>query len=253
MNNLLKNTFLFLFVTSNISNSIAAPLALIYKGPGSCVESCSESPAEIVKSMGYEVKFVGPNETSYEIFKNAAIWIQTGGSVREQYKAISPALKENIVKFVKEGGSYIGLCAGALLASEGYYWDGKEGPFVEKGLNFFPGYSTIYQSGFNDQQKEIEADIIPTIWDGVVKYLYWEGGPVFTPTKAWKENNIEILSTYPNKYPASMRRKYFLGKVIVTAFHPEAISSWLTYYNLTKKDKDGPDFDVLKSMVTWAE
>jgi glutamine amidotransferase-like uncharacterized protein len=245
---------LVLFLLLSVSSAFAGPLALIYKGPGSCVESCSESPAEILKSMGYEVKFVGPQESSYEVFKDASLWLQPGGSVRQQYKAMNPALKSNIVKFVKEGGSYVGICAGGLLASEGYFWDSfKDGPFMEKGLNFFPGYSTIYQVGINDKNEEIEVDIVPTLWEGVTKYLYWEGGPVFIPNKAWKDAKVEIVSTYPNSYPATIRRKYFQGRVIVTAFHPEAISSWLTYANLTKKDLDGPDFDVLKSMVLWAE
>lgn len=246
-------TFLILLGTlASIGPTFGAPLALVYKGAGSCVDGCSESPADILTKMGYEVQFVGPQETSFEVFKNAKLWIQPGGSVREQYKAMHPSLKSNIVKFVKNGGSYVGICAGGLLASEGYFWDStKDGPFKEMGLNFFPGYSTIYQVGINPQGREVEIAIVPTLWDGVLRDLYWEGGPVFVPNKAWKAAKVETVSTYPNGYPATIRRKYHSGKVIVTAFHPEALPSWITWAKLT--DKDGSDFDLLSSMITWAQ
>lgn len=247
-----KNILLIISLIFTSTYSFANPLALIYKGPGSCVEDCSESPEKILKSMGYDTRFVGPNETNYDIFKNATLWLQPGGLVREQYKAMSPILKSNIVKFVKDGGGYIGLCAGALLASEGYYWDSsKTGPFVEMGLNFIPGYSTIYSVGLTKNLEYINVDIISTVWDGQTKFLYWEEGPVFSPIKKWKEQGVEVVSTYPNNYPATLRRKYFKGKVFVTAFHPEAPTDWLTFYKINDRDKDGIDFDVLKSMINW--
>jgi hypothetical protein len=51
------------------------PLALIYKGEGSCEEDCSESLAAIAQKMGFETKYVGPQERDYAVFEGASVWL----------------------------------------------------------------------------------------------------------------------------------------------------------------------------------
>jgi len=43
-----------------------------------------------------------------------------------------------IRKFVCQGGSYIGVCAGAFFAADYIYWEGKR---IEYPLDLFPGYA----------------------------------------------------------------------------------------------------------------
>jgi glutamine amidotransferase-like uncharacterized protein len=244
------NTLFFSFVIFGSTLS-QAKVALIYKGPGSCAEDCSESPARIATQMGYEVKFVGPKNEDPTLFLDASVWIQPGGLVRDQYKVMSQKLRQNIIKFVNGGGGYVGFCAGAFLASESYSWKSKrDGVFVEYGLNFFPGKSTIYNSGKDPSGKEIVAAIYTSAFsDRSSRQLYWEEGPVFFPTRAWK-NTVEVVGLYPNKQVSAMRRTYGKGRVFVTAFHPEAPQFWRDYYHLN--DSDGLDFDVVESMIRWA-
>jgi len=218
------------------------PLALIYKGPGSCVEKCSESLASIAEGAGFQVRYVGPKEIDPAIFHGASVWLQPGGRVYQQNIAMEPELKQNIFRFVQRGGGYLGFCAGALLASQSYGWKDREaGNVSQEGLNFFPGSSTIYWKG-----KSIE--MIETVWQGVLRHLYWELGPVYKDTKGWGPE-IEIISRYPDDGVATIRRQFGNGKVYVTAFHPEAPRSWRDDSGLL--DRDGLDFDLVRDMIEW--
>jgi glutamine amidotransferase-like uncharacterized protein len=226
---------------------LGRPLALVYKGAGSCEEGCSESLAKIAEEAGYRVRFVGPEERSTSVFRGASIWMQPGGLVRAQNLAMTDDLKQNIKRFVERGGGYVGICAGAFLAGGEYGWNTKKDPdgFTEGALNFFPGRSTIYwPKGWKDT-----AAIIPSLWTGAGKRsLYWELGPAFFETSSWK-GIVEVVSRYPDQSVATMRRSYGSGKVFVTAFHPEALQEWRDSYKLT--DPDGLDFDLVTKMIQW--
>jgi glutamine amidotransferase-like uncharacterized protein len=53
---------------------------------------------------------------------NADVLVQGGGSGSKQAKALQPVGCEEIKRFVQNGGGYIGICAGAYLASSHYTW-----------------------------------------------------------------------------------------------------------------------------------
>lgn len=43
-----------------------------------------------------------------------------GASGRQYFHALNPKWKENVLRFIKNGGGYIGICGGANIASKGY-------------------------------------------------------------------------------------------------------------------------------------
>jgi glutamine amidotransferase-like uncharacterized protein len=219
------------------------PLALIYKGEGSCEEDCSESLAAIAQKMGFETKYVGPEEKSYAVFEGASVWLQPGGLVTQQNRAMVIELKRNIVKFVNNGGGYVGICAGALLASESYGWNStNQGPFTDEALGFFPGSSTIYSAPSS-------VELIESEWKAMgLRHLYWELGPAFPNEKVWG-GAVEVISRYPNDQAATIRRNFGKGKVFVTAFHPEAPQYWRDHFKM--QDRDGLDFDLVAEMIRW--
>ena len=53
---------------------------------------------------------------------NYDVLIQPGGSGRQQGKALGEEGREKIRAFVRKGGGYLGICAGAYLASSDYSW-----------------------------------------------------------------------------------------------------------------------------------
>ena len=48
--------------------------------------------------------------------------VQPGGSGSKQAEALKPEGREAIKEFVRGGGGYVGICAGAYLASADYTW-----------------------------------------------------------------------------------------------------------------------------------
>src|SRR3954463_13790060 len=86
--------------------------ALVYKGPGSCEDGCSEAAALVAKLAGLHPVFVDPHPASADVFKNAAVWIQPGGKSRTVGATMSAELKSWIQNFVAAGGGYVGFCAG---------------------------------------------------------------------------------------------------------------------------------------------
>lgn len=227
---------------SSQSLSQKKQIALIYKGPGSCPEDCSESAAEIARLAGLTPQFMSPTDDNPELFKNAAIWIQPGGKSSVVGKNMTPRMKDLIRQFVSEGGAYVGFCAG------GFYATDLIGSTGNQGLGLIHAESSLYHEVNHD------VEILSLNWNGTPRSIYWEGGPYFTlpqtaPLSALQQP-ISILATYPNGTAATITAQYGLGKVVVTGAHPEAPAWWSTSENV--QDNDGVDHDLALDMVNKA-
>ncbi len=241
---------------STTDSSVAAPIALIYQGPGSCdpgtPDGCSESAARVARAAGFKPIFVGPDGTeAVEIWHKAAVWVQPGGRARIQVQTMSAQLKEDIRNFVAGGGGYVGFCAGGFLATQQFGWQNKEDPskdFEAEALGLMPGYTQYYEYFDEEITEERPATVISTNWLGQNRQVYWELGPYFDKTTVGP--GVEVVSRYGDERIMSIRSQFGQGKVFVTAVHPEAPQSWYDYYNLT--DSDGTDLELAASMLQWS-
>lgn len=225
-------------VPANNKGQNGDPIALVYKGPGSCEEDCSEAAAEMARLAGLQPVYVGPEETRPEIFNNAVVWIQPGGKSSKVSKTMNAALKQLIREFVYRGGGYVGFCAGGFYSTELISETGNPG------LGMLPGKNHLYE----EVQNEIE---LPTLnWMGVNRKVYWEGGPYFIPpeSKELYSSNYQILALYPNGTPATVSSRYGQGAVVVTGAHPES-PRWWKHDGVELNDDDGDDFDLAVDMI----
>ena len=62
-----------------------------------------------------------------------------GGWATKHGASLTPQGRENIRKFIENGGSYVGSCAGMFIASNGVYEEGKEYTPNESYLSIWPG------------------------------------------------------------------------------------------------------------------
>lgn len=214
------------------------PVALVYKGPGSCVEDCSESAAEMARLAGLHPIYIGPEETRAEIFMDAVVWIQPGGKSSQVSKVMNPVLKQLIREFVFRGGGYVGFCAGGFYSNE---WISDR---EVRGLGLLPGQNELYE----DVKEEIE--LLTLNWQGVPRKLYWEGGPYFIlpDAKTIHASNYQVLAYYPNGQPATVSSRYGSGAVVVTGVHPES-PRWWKHDGVELNDDDGDDFDLAIDMI----
>ncbi len=82
-----------------------------------------ENVVEVIRAAeGMDVHRIGAAEMSDRILGQFDVLVFPGGSGSKQARAISEAGRLAVQKFVKNGGGYVGVCAGAYLCSSGYSW-----------------------------------------------------------------------------------------------------------------------------------
>lgn len=223
------------------ASAFAAGTALVYDGPGSCPEDCTKAAALMAERAGLTPILVKPSETNPEIFRGAALWVQPGGQSGVAYRAMVPELRERIVKFVRDGGSYAGFCAGGFLTGR-YLRDG-----VMVGFDMLKGSVHLYE------QVKDNPIMLDLQWNGQTRHVYWEGGPYFDlkdATTGRDNPDVQVVATYPNGAAATVRFMHGAGRVSVTGLHPEAPEWWRTDSKLT--DRDGLDYDLADEMIAWS-
>ncbi len=230
------------------SNSGGLPLALIYKGPGSCSADqgdagnsgygCSEASADVAHQAGFRTKFVGPNDLNNQstpaqiraLFADAKVWVQPGGISNVAFYAMSAKLKSEMIRFVSNGGGYVGYCAGAFLATD---WFG-----------LFPGSSSLY--GYNSARSDVGYAFLNMNWLGKNRKVYFEGGPYLHHISS----AAEITARFSGGAVAAARANYGQGRVYIAGPHPEAPAIWSEEDGIF--DPDGSDQDLAEEMMLWA-
>jgi predicted deacylase len=97
----------------------------LYQGPGtggagppSLMEKLNRPPESVITQ-------VTPEEIRAGVLTNYHVVIFGGGSGSKQAEALEECGREAVRDFVGNGGGYIGICAGAYLATSGYPWSLK--------------------------------------------------------------------------------------------------------------------------------
>ena len=68
----------------------------------------------------YLYRGITAQEIRDRALKDFDVLVQPGGSGSKQANELEPVGRQNIQSFVKEGGGYIGICAGAIGVDELY-------------------------------------------------------------------------------------------------------------------------------------
>lgn len=94
-----------------------------YQGPGAALDSRKSLAFKAFKKdPNLTVKIVSPDDIRAGKLADFDVLVQSGGSGGGQGKALGEEGREKIRTFVRGGGAYIGICAGAYLASCDYPW-----------------------------------------------------------------------------------------------------------------------------------
>jgi glutamine amidotransferase-like uncharacterized protein len=239
---------LFVFaVTTLLTFGITSPeasaapmregLILVYSGPGA---GSAFAAAEIPARMGFRTQYVTPEEITPKLLSSAMAWVQPGGNAITAAKAIGPKGLSLIREFVRQGGGYVGFCAGAFLADTTVDDDGKVA-----GLGIIPVESYDYPL----ESPTGHALMTWVNWGGRRRHLLFDGGASFRVTP--KSTDVTVIATYENDgAPATIKNQFGRGQVVVTGAHPEASYSWKSKDGLI--DQDGPDYDLAIEMFDLA-
>lgn len=162
----------------------------------------------------------------------ASTIIMPGGADLPYCAALNGEPNLMIHKFVEDGGSYIGFCAGAYYASSYVEFD-RGGALEVSGkreLSFFPGVSRgpAYGTGTFHYDTDEGARLVPIIWCGSEEkapdplFVYYNGGGIFVDAESYAE--VKVLARYGDisGHPAAIIEcQVGKGRAILSAVHPE--------------------------------
>jgi len=183
---------------------------------------------ETLRAKGeFQVTRITPEDIRAGKLKNFQILIMPGGVSSTQGVALGEDGREMVRKFIADGGTYVGICAGCYLASSHYTWS----------LNVLPVKvvdSPNWERGIKPLSVELTREgkdwLSHSDKDVKVKY---HNGPVLQPLPDAREKLL-TLATYREEVtkkgakeglmidtPAMVAARYRKGWVIGISPHPE--------------------------------
>lgn len=226
--NLLRYLILTFLLLATLPSQ-ATRKAMIFRGQGVC-DGCAESVGILLISKGWQVKYVTERGLTPDNFRDTQMYIQPGGDddIESTMKSLAPADVAQLRQFVKKGGIYLGICAGAYLA--GTFADDDES---------VPAFSLMP----SEAQMEYSSDkpaVVPIVTSQGRRWVYYQSGPNFPEPK---DKNIKVWARYQKSgHPAALISNYGHGRVGVIGPHFEASKDW--YEDEGLHDPDRLDFDL---------
>lgn len=215
----------------------------IYNDIGVSDESISETIATFKQFTKYKVKTINGKEVKNGMWtSNAALFVMPGGADLPYAEKLNGKGNEIIKKYVRDGGMFLGICAGSYYASSYVEFDkgGKLEVVGERELGLFPGKTIgpiLAPYDYKTKSGARAANIITTFDDIPQATVFYNGGGYFEDAE--KYSNTQVLATYKNNLPAIIMVDYGYGKALLSGLHFE-----YNPYNLNLNDEN------LKSICT---
>ncbi len=185
----------------------------------------------IIEQLGKTADIRVTKCTGQEIAEGALkdfdVVIFSGGSGSKEAAALGDAGRDEVRRFVREGGGYVGICAGAYLACTGFSWG--------VGVLNAKTVSSKWLRG----RGEVGIEFMPhareaTGFSGDQKSIHYANGPIITADKSEGIAPFETLAFFRTELaehdspkgamvnsPAIVRGSFGKGRVISSSPHPE--------------------------------
>ncbi|QVL57326.1 MAG: hypothetical protein KFB93_08075 [Simkaniaceae bacterium] len=198
---------------------------LVYGDEGVSAFSLSET-LKIFRDISADVEVVDHrflNEKEWE--KETKLLVFPGGRDIPYDRNLKGKGTAKIRKFVEEGGSFLGICAGAYFGADEVIFE--KGTPIEvhekRELKFFPGAAvgTLYPRASFSYESEAGTHPSEISFEGKPLHLYYNGGCTFK--EANKYPGIKVLAHYldAKDQPAIIHCKIGKGNVILSGVHFE--------------------------------
>ena len=209
-----------------VKNSKLIKVAL-YKGPGTGgkgppamiqVFNATNAPTSLVE--------VSPDDIRAGALTNYDVVIFGGGSGSAEAKAIGEEGRAEVTKFVANGGGYVGICAGAYLATANYPWSLK----IINARTLSPKW----QRGRATLKMELTPPGAEILGGATNVDVVYHQGPIVGPAGVTNLPPYETLAYFRTEVssnntpvgiminsPAIFAGQYQAGKVVCISPHPE--------------------------------
>ena len=217
------------------------------------VHNCGGLFKALTEHFGiYNVSYCDANDIKAGILsEETKAFFMPGGASRYVADKLNGQGNANIRTYVSNGGSYIGICAGAYYACQRTEWHPETGPVfsVENELAFFPGIAQGPVKTFTrndlDLSFTVEKVNLKTSNNEKIAALYW-GGPVFLPHE--NSDQYKVLARYADllEQPAAIVRGIVdKGSYLLISPHLEIDSMQLDLMNFNVADNALRDVHAL--------
>ncbi|MDB6058470.1 MAG: biofilm synthesis protein PgaB [Verrucomicrobiales bacterium] len=198
----------------------------LYDDQGSAGKGVPCVCTELGKCDGMEVTKVSAEQIRNGVLDKFDIVAFTGGSASLQAKTLGEQGRANVKKFIEKGGGYMGICAGAYLACNGFDWavgvlDAKTvSPKWQRGMGMVQieltgeGQKLLSQTGKHFEVKYENGPII-THNNGVLPPF--KTLAVFRTEKAEHGSPVGVMVNSPAIVTSTCGK----GRVVVISPHPE--------------------------------
>ena len=202
-------------------------IVYIYIDDGVSRESVSQLIFTLVKGLpsGYRVSRINAKEIiSNKWVRDAALLIMPGGADLPYVRKLNGQGNKNIKDYVKNGGAYLGICAGSYYGSAYVEFDrgGKFEVLGERELAFFPGVAVgpiLAKHDHNSNSGSRAASIKLDLKEVKKVITYYNGGGYFK--NATNYDDVTIIGYYENHLPAIIHISLGKGDVILSGVHFE--------------------------------
>lgn len=196
---------------------LKAQVAVVFAGAGTC-DGCAEAVALLLQQQQYQVRLVDEHQLQAATLQGASLYVQPGGSddIMDTLTVLSASQIQSIRDFVKQGGNYLGTCAGGYLA--GQYTDQAAGSKAFALVEL----AEIDQEITGDNSAQFISLRLPG--EASTRNVYYQAGPHFGSTLP---ANGKALAYYAgSNHIAARISDYGKGRVGLIGPHYEADSSW---------------------------
>jgi glutamine amidotransferase-like uncharacterized protein len=197
---------------------------------GSTASDCVEATLKILGTNGFKVTEINASSVRAGGLGGCDVVMFPGGGGSTQAKSLQQAGCAQVERFVAAGGGYIGTCAGAFLAVQGY---NKETSWLEL-VNAQILDLAHWDRGTGQARIHI-VNPTNTIVAGFPEYLsvHYYNGPLLTPGTLTNLPLYEAEAVYASDIhdhgPTGIMpgtacittSKYHAGRCVLFSFHPE--------------------------------
>ncbi|NBX77285.1 MAG: hypothetical protein EBQ92_12085 [Proteobacteria bacterium] len=205
----------------------ASGKVFLYEGKGTW-DAGTENLEAFLESEGFSYETKQPKDLILGELasENPTLLIMPGGESWVYLEDLGDSGAQNIRDYVRQGGSYLGICAGAFYATSHREGGPTTGPY---GIGLLEGTAydgtsleaPNYIEGAMEFLWELGNPLVKGLGKSVRMLLY--GGPAFhySPEEALKKNIEVVLRFSESKDPAMIQFQYGKGRVFLAAPHFE--------------------------------
>ncbi len=200
----------------------------IFNGNGAPMGGIDNVRERVAGSLpGATATLLKPEEIIEKGLKGYDVIVFSGGSGSAQAKSLGEEGRERVRDFVRDGGGYVGICAGAYLACSNFSWG--------LGVLNASTVSSKWMRGRAFVETEVTVDGQPILGrvDGVFKVRY-NNGPIIKPGDRADIPAYRPLALFRTEVanngtpvgvmvhsPAQAVGAYGKGRVFISSPHPE--------------------------------